>query len=1219
MKKKFLFAIIVSFILVANGGFAQTSISGVINFYTAVDSIYPSKDTIEVANPADFHANDTVMIYQVKGATPKTDTLDNEHNFGNPGKDDFHSAGKYEIILIQKVLGNQIIFKAFLSNDYDTDDLVQMISVPSYKSVTVDDELSCAPWDTLNGFGGVLALMASDTLFLNADINVTGKGFCGAEPFYYDYDSYGSNCASEDSALYEAYYFTEKTNAISAGRKGEGIAMYDTTYSKGLGRWANGGGGGNARFSGGGGGSNGGLGGDGGDEDTVFCKASPNYEGDYWTGLGGRQGFNLNLILSDFEAINDSTIYFGGGGGSGTYVTGKTASNGGNGGGIVILIARVIKSNNNSIIADGESVSGVVSASGGGGGGGGTIVFDAEEVVGDVIINTIGGVGGWVEKLGESGPGGGGSGGVIFWNSVEPSGVKSDYNGGEAGFVEEFYLDEERYNANPGKFGTEKINYKAPLTGFLYNWISDDQVVCDNIIPNLIIGTEPRGGNGSGPDYEWYQSPNGNDSWALITDSIRKDFQPAILSETTYYQRVVTWGGVTDKGNVVEVLVQEAITGNEIFMPQDSVICIGNEVDTVKGTELFPGNGGDNLSYKYFWDYSFDNSIWVTETGTEDTLYNHGIITDTTYVRRRVISGACRDTASLYNPIIGLPQISNNVMPSDQEICKWQIPEEIIPEEVEGGLGVGTYNYIWEQSANSSDWNVITDSIRENLAPSNLSETTYYRRTVISDDCEHISDTIKVNVLPLIENDHIITSSLIFTCYDTEPQLIDGSTPTGGNASYTYEWKKSTDGLSWTSLPDSDVEDYQSEALTVKTYFKRYVISGEGGCCESNTDSIIVDIHPLPIARLLPTDIDTSCSSDPAVLDFRFRSGNKPFTLTYNNGYTNFTPSNINDTIYTPTVNPETTQESLDYTYSIVSVVDKNGCEATDIDGSHVITVYGWPIADPGDPDEVCTLSYQLAATETFENAKGIWSQYSSIGNTDFHNQETEALANITVDTALVYTYKWKETNWECSDSAYVDITMYKRPYNIGVIRPTDKEGDVDSTIRFIDELQLIAHFDNFDGFNNRIDKYWSVFSGSAEPSNVINDTVTYTELNDLGGDYIEFQWFIDKGVCADTTIIRRIKLDEIFTPTGFTPNGDLVNDFALFKGLENADEHEVIIFNRWGTEVFRANNFSNEVGWDGKNNDGKDLPEDTYFYILTVTDDGVTQTHKGYIVLKRY
>jgi gliding motility-associated-like protein len=82
-----------------------------------------------------------------------------------------------------------------------------------------------------------------------------------------------------------------------------------------------------------------------------------------------------------------------------------------------------------------------------------------------------------------------------------------------------------------------------------------------------------------------------------------------------------------------------------------------------------------------------------------------------------------------------------------------------------------------------------------------------------------------------------------------------------------------------------------------------------------------------------------------------------------------------------------------------------------------------------------------------------------------------------------------------------------------------------------------------------------------------------------------------------------------------FSPNGDGNNDKWLLEYGSNYPELEVIIFNRWGIEVFRKkgdfetyNNFGNEYVkvWDGKTKGGKDLPTGTYYYIIDPHVTGV-------------
>jgi gliding motility-associated-like protein len=196
-------------------------------------------------------------------------------------------------------------------------------------------------------------------------------------------------------------------------------------------------------------------------------------------------------------------------------------------------------------------------------------------------------------------------------------------------------------------------------------------------------------------------------------------------------------------------------------------------------------------------------------------------------------------------------------------------------------------------------------------------------------------------------------------------------------------------------------------------------------------------------------------------------------------------------------------------------------------------------------------------------------------------------------------------------------------------VKPFDKDySEIDTNLRFIDEVEFRGYMSNPDTFSNNIITTWYIDPKYSvdDFSNQVNDTVImFTSLTDNDEAYIPVTWHVVKGVCVDTTIERRINLDEVFQPTGFTPNGDGVNDYLKFNGVENSDEYQLIIFNRWGTEVKRLKFPSDEPknsikeGWDGTNDDGNDLPEDTYYYVLYKYKGGGTEIDRGYIVLKRY
>ncbi|WP_300570900.1 choice-of-anchor J domain-containing protein [Flavobacterium sp.] len=79
--------------------------------------------------------------------------------------------------------------------------------------------------------------------------------------------------------------------------------------------------------------------------------------------------------------------------------------------------------------------------------------------------------------------------------------------------------------------------------------------------------------------------------------------------------------------------------------------------------------------------------------------------------------------------------------------------------------------------------------------------------------------------------------------------------------------------------------------------------------------------------------------------------------------------------------------------------------------------------------------------------------------------------------------------------------------------------------------------------------------------------------------------------------------------PRGISPNNDGSNDSFDLTGL---DVNKVLIFNRYGTEVYSfGGNYTNQ--WMGQSNSGEKLPDGTYFYTVH-KGDGTTVTGWVYI-----
>ncbi|MCC9135909.1 ice-binding family protein [Pontibacter silvestris] len=80
--------------------------------------------------------------------------------------------------------------------------------------------------------------------------------------------------------------------------------------------------------------------------------------------------------------------------------------------------------------------------------------------------------------------------------------------------------------------------------------------------------------------------------------------------------------------------------------------------------------------------------------------------------------------------------------------------------------------------------------------------------------------------------------------------------------------------------------------------------------------------------------------------------------------------------------------------------------------------------------------------------------------------------------------------------------------------------------------------------------------------------------------------------------------------PKAFSPNGDRKNDTWEIKNLEKYAANEIVVFNRWGSEVYKTKNYQNN--WNGGN-----LEKGTYFYKAKVSVcEGVVKEYTGYVTI---
>jgi gliding motility-associated-like protein len=132
-----------------------------------------------------------------------------------------------------------------------------------------------------------------------------------------------------------------------------------------------------------------------------------------------------------------------------------------------------------------------------------------------------------------------------------------------------------------------------------------------------------------------------------------------------------------------------------------------------------------------------------------------------------------------------------------------------------------------------------------------------------------------------------------------------------------------------------------------------------------------------------------------------------------------------------------------------------------------------------------------------------------------------------------------------------------------------------------------------------------------------LNFNANSEDLSNLDGGYYYVTVTDLYGCVAKDSILVKEPKTKFKVPDGISPNGDTHNDVYLIGSIEKYPDNHVDIYNRWGSKVFSIDGYNNaDKSWRGQNNSGNDLPEGTYYVVITVNSENVTIEH--YCDLKR-
>ncbi len=454
----------------------------------------------------------------------------------------------------------------------------------------------------------------------------------------------------------------------------------------------------------------------------------------------------------------------------------------------------------------------------------------------------------------------------------------------------------------------------------------------------------------------------------------------------------------------------------------------------------------------------------------------------------------------------------------------------------------------------------LQDGIDNTLNQSGIPENFTVMAEVYQGTCLTTTNTITTEtVIPAALN---LTASVSGTVCREEPVVF---TATPGFEQYYF------DNSSYI------VEETDQNSATIPVSDSRITVTAidEHSCISVSTDTIEFNL-------LEPPDMMITCSTDTICYGefasyYAFPEGLDNFTF-----YRNSEPFQSSSSNYYST-------DSL-RTGDIVSVTGTgaNGCVSDTVLSSYPYII-PYPDYSIGASDDGLCLndSLELFLETTEKDPQYIF--YWSTGET--------------TDTITVQPLHTTNYNLFYSDGRCNNIRIDSKTITVDTETPPEAYAGEDITICINDSIQLEAI--------GGISALWS-------PSEEINNPDSYTPFVSPNETTV-YTVTVKNTYCENrdsVTVFIDLCLEGLTSPVPqiISPNGDGINDYWEIEHIDYFELNSLKIFNRWGTEVYSASPYLNE--WHGQSNNGIDLPDGTYYYMINLGNGNADQT--GYLIIHR-
>src|SRR5690554_2187369 len=719
--------------------------------------------------------------------------------------------------------------------------------------------------------------------------------------------------------------------------------------------------------------------------------------------------------------------------------------------------------------------------------------------------------------------------------------------------------------------------------------IAGTNQVCENSPTQTITFT---GADGTAP-YTFTYSYNGGAPQTIVsTGNVATVSVPTTTAGTFDYELLE----VSDASATVCSQVQ---TGNATVtvLPLPTATISGDDIVCINSPEPVVTFTGANGTAPYIFTYSLNGgpNQTITSTGNVATI-NVPTTVNGTY-SYTLVSVEDASALTCNQAQTGTVEVVVNPLPTatiigDASVCNGA-PEPVVT--FTGADGTAPYTFTYNVNGGPNQTVTSTGNTATLNVLTAISGTYDYELISVQDNSstaciQNQTGTISVEINP------IPTASFenIGTCLNTASQFTNSSTVPAVNGANLTAWSWDF-GDGNTSNLENPTHTYSDEEV----YDVTLTVTSNHGC--TNTTTGTGTVYPLPQVSFSPTSV---CLDSNTVFTDLSSISNDHTSNTLTDWAWDF-GDGTSSTLQNPT---HTYAGAGTYTATL-TVTSNHGCVST---LTETVIVHPKPTADfsgmnlrgcspfcaelnsnavVANPSSVVHYSWTLSNGETHESNQSFFGPCfeNNGGSTDF------------IDVQLTVT-----TNEGCQNTLEIPnmIEVYHNPIADFYYAPDTP-----------DVINPIVDFYNTSAFADHYE--WSMNDAVLTTTNP-----EYEFPAEPGYHTIRLIAYTDEG-CYDTTYNVVEILDKLifYVPNTFTPDGNNFNDHFLpvFTSGYDAEDYNMVIFNRWGERIFETNEV--HFGWNGRDiRTGQEAIPGTYIWKIEFRESTTDKRHieNGHVNLLR-